>query len=370
MSSNKKKSTPAINLIAGGTAGLFEALCCHPLDTIKVRMQIFKRVNNKEHPHSSIKPPGFIKTGKTIYHNEGFLALYKGLGAVVIGIIPKMAIRFSSYEWYRTLLADKQTGHVSTGSTFVAGLMAGVTEAVMVVNPMEVVKIRLQAQHLAEPAVQAVKTAAATAIAPNGATANFAAQVTSTSAATATVTATAASGTAVVAPKYRNAVHAVYTIVKEEGFGALYRGVSLTAARQATNQGANFTVYSKLKEFLQNYHNTDILPSWETSVIGLVSGAIGPFSNAPLDTIKTRLQKDKTMKNETKGTSSWKRIAVIGSQLIKEEGVAALYKGITPRVMRVAPGQAVTFTVYEFVRGHMERLGIFTKKSERPKKLN
>lgn len=38
-------------------------------------------------------------------------------------------------------------------------------------------------------------------------------------------------------PRYRNAGHAVYTIVREEGFSALYRGVSLTALRQATNQG-------------------------------------------------------------------------------------------------------------------------------------
>ena len=37
-------------------------------------------------------------------------------------------------------------------------------------------------------------------------------------------------------PKYRNAAHATYTVVKEEGFGALYRGVSLTALRQGSNQ--------------------------------------------------------------------------------------------------------------------------------------
>ena len=39
-------------------------------------------------------------------------------------------------------------------------------------------------------------------------------------------------------PQYRNAGHAVYKIVREEGFKTLYRGVSLTALRQATNQGA------------------------------------------------------------------------------------------------------------------------------------
>lgn len=314
MSSKKKSSNPAVNLIAGGTAGLFEALCCHPLDTIKVRMQIYRRSALE-----GVKPPGFIKTGRNIYTEEGLLALYKGLGAVVIGIIPKMAIRFSSYEFYRSALADKQTGSVSTGNTFLAGVGAGTTEAVLVVNPMEVVKIRLQAQHLHPE--------------------------------------TAAS------PRYRNALQACYLIVKEEGIGALYRGVSLTAARQATNQGANFTVYSKLKEFLQEHHKTDALPSWETSCIGLISGAIGPFSNAPLDTIKTRLQKDKSTAN----MSGWSRIVTIGKQLIKEEGFRALYKGITPRVMRVAPGQAVTFTVYEFVREHLETLGIFKSTPTTPK---
>lgn len=66
--------------------------------------------------------------------------------------------------------------------------------AVVVVNPMEVVKIRLQAQQhsLADP---------------------------------------------LEVPRYRNAAHALYTIVREEGIMTLYRGVALTAARQATNQG-------------------------------------------------------------------------------------------------------------------------------------
>ena len=39
----------------------------------------------------------------------------------------------------------------------------------------------------------------------------------------------------------------------------------------------------------------------------------------------------------------------------RQEGFHAFYKGITPRIMRVAPGQAVTFTVYEFLKDKMER---------------
>lgn len=53
--------------------------------------------------------------------------------------------------------------------------------------------------------------------------------------------------------------------------------------------GANFTTYQELKKFAQKQQPelTD-LPSWQTMLIGLVSGAMGPFSNAPIDTIKTR----------------------------------------------------------------------------------
>lgn len=44
------------------------------------------------------KPLGFFATGRQIVARETPLGLYKGLGAVVTGIVPKMAIRFASFE--------------------------------------------------------------------------------------------------------------------------------------------------------------------------------------------------------------------------------------------------------------------------------
>jgi solute carrier family 25 citrate transporter 1 len=298
----KKPASAATNLIAGGGAGMMEALACHPLDTIKVRMQLSRRARMPGAPKR-----GFLKTGSEIVKRETALGLYKGLGAVLTGIVPKMATRFTSYEYYKQLLADPE-GNVSSKSTFLAGLSAGVTEAVLVVTPMEVVKIRLQAQHhsMADP---------------------------------------------LDVPKYRNAAHALYTVVKEEGAATLWRGVSLTALRQGTNQAANFTAYSELRAALQKYHGSNDIPSYETSLIGLASGAVGPFTNAPIDTIKTRLQKTPT----EAGKSAMQRITSIAADMWKHEGVHSFYKGITPRVMRVAPGQAVTFTVYEYLKGILER---------------
>lgn len=129
------------------------------------------------------------------------------------------------------------TGRYIKWWNITAGLFAGVTEAVAVVGPMEVVKIRLQAQHhsMSDP---------------------------------------------MDVPKYRNAGHALLVILREEGVKTLYRcalslsphteckllfffflplcdygvivrwnlglfvcesrGVGLTALRQATNQGKHY----------------------------------------------------------------------------------------------------------------------------------
>ncbi|CDH53907.1 succinate fumarate mitochondrial transporter [Lichtheimia corymbifera JMRC:FSU:9682] len=299
---NKKPTSLLTHLVAGGSAGFMEACTCHPLDTVKVRMQLSR--------NHGAKKLGFLGVGAKIVRNESFWALYKGLGAVVSGIVPKMAIRFSSFELYKSWMADAN-GKVSTTGVFFAGLAAGTTEAVAVVSPMDLVKIRLQAQRhsLMDP---------------------------------------------LETPKYKSAPHALLTIIKEEGFRALYKGVGLTALRQATNQAANFTAYQELKHLGKKIQKVDELPSYQTLVIGGISGAMGPLSNAPIDTIKTRIQKS------TKLTGSgWERVKFVSNEIYTKEGFRAFYKGLTPRVLRVAPGQAVTFVVYEKVKSWLD---IFTEK--------
>lgn len=158
-------------------------------------------------------------------------------------------------------------------------------------------------------------------------------------------------------PKYRSAPHALLTVVREEGITALYRGVSLTAIRQGSNQAVNFTAYTELKEALQRLqpqYEGKNLPGYQTTVIGLISGAMGPFSNAPIDTIKTRLQKTPAEPGQT----AVGRILLIAKDMFRQEGPRAFYKGITPRVMRVAPGQGVTFTVYEYLKNKLEHTEI------------
>ena len=56
------------------------------------------------------------------------------------------------------------------------------------------------------------------------------------------------------------------------------------------------------------------------------------------------------------GKSAFQRILVIGQDMWRQEGVRSFYKGITPRVLRVAPGQAIVFAVYERVRKMIEQI--------------
>jgi solute carrier family 25 citrate transporter 1 len=67
----------------------------------------------------SAKRKGFFTVGKEIIQKETPLGLYKGLGAVITGIVPKMAIRFSSFEFYKGLAKkDPETGKIAASAVF------------------------------------------------------------------------------------------------------------------------------------------------------------------------------------------------------------------------------------------------------------
>ena len=150
-----------------------------------------------------------------------------------------MAIRFVSFEYYRDSLAN--IFGASSSVTFVAGLASGLTEAVMVVTPAEVCKIRMQSQFnsLVDPTQKQHR-------------------------------------------KYTNVVQTAFTIVREEGVGALYKGVVPTMLRQGCNQAVNFTAYQYIKAKVMDYQGTDALMPWQSLMIGGFSGGMGPLVNNPL----------------------------------------------------------------------------------------
>ena len=112
-----------------------EAFCLAPIDVIKTRLQL-----DHARQYRSI-----VHCGATIVEKEGVSALWKGVVPFATHLTAKYALRMGSNSFYQNLMRDEQ-GHLNNYRRLAAGAMAGVTEAVCIVTPFEVVKIRLQQQ--------------------------------------------------------------------------------------------------------------------------------------------------------------------------------------------------------------------------------
>lgn len=78
--------------------------------------------------------------------------------------------------------------------------------------------------------------------------------------------------------------------------------------------------------------------TWTQNFIASVSGAVASITvAAPLDVIKTRIQ-NANFETRVAGTTVFK-------DLIKNEGVGALFKGLTPKILVVGPKLVFSYTL-------------------------
>lgn len=125
-------------------------------------------------------------------------------------------------------------------------------------------------------------------------------------------------------------------IFRDEGFG-LYKGASWTAARNAPGSFALFGGSAFTKEYvfgLEDYRSASWYQNFVASIAGSVSSIV---VSQPLDVIKTRIQ------NQDFGSKAG-GITVI-KDLVKNEGVGAFFKGLTPKVLVVGPKLVFSFTL-------------------------
>lgn len=77
-----------INTLGSTTAGFIGRTICHPIDTLKSRLQSLE--------YSSYNSISQIL--KSTFHEEGWKGLYRGYGIVTFGGIPGVCIYLTSYE--------------------------------------------------------------------------------------------------------------------------------------------------------------------------------------------------------------------------------------------------------------------------------
>jgi solute carrier family 25 citrate transporter 1 len=156
--------------------------------------------------------------------------------------------------------------------------------------------------------------------------------------------------------KYKGPIDVVIKVTREEGFRRLWSGNMPTVIRQGSNQAFNFMSMQILNEKLWGKTQGDgkQLEVWKTLLNGLLAGAVGPCFNAPVDVIKTRMMAQTYVPGEPVKYKNWFQA---GKLIAQEEGVRALWKGIIPRLTRLAPGQAITWTVVLRVTSWFEQAG-------------
>jgi hypothetical protein len=79
----------------------------------------------------------------------------------------------------------------------------------------------------------------------------------------------------------------------------------------------------------------------EEALGGLSAGVVGTVIGFPLDVVKTRMQT---------GSSNGKSIFSVGKEIVRNEGVFSLYKGMTPPLISLSILNTITFTQFTFYR--------------------
>ncbi|KAJ3368039.1 hypothetical protein GGF31_006872 [Allomyces arbusculus] len=283
-------------LFAGAVAGVTELGIMYPLDVVKTRFQLQVGTGGAD-GYTSI-----ADCFRKIIKNEGFGRLYRGILPPIFVEAPKRATKFAANEQYTALyrklfnVQGKMPQHLVT----LTGVSAGCTEAFLVVS-FELVKIRLQDK--------------------------------------------ASAG------KYKSTWDCVAKIMREEGPLAFFKGLEATIWRHATWNGGYFSVINVIDGALPE-QDTYWGKLGNKFISGTFGGTVGTMVNTPFDVVKTRIQ------NQPTGPGivpkyNWTLPAL--STIAREEGAAALYKGFTPKVLRLGPGGGILYVVYDQVTAFIRK---------------
>lgn len=143
-------------------------------------------------------------------------------------------------------------------------------------------------------------------------------------------------------------------ILQQERISWLYRGAGWTAARNAPGSfalfGASALVKSKVYG-LENYNDATLNQNFVSSLVG---GVASITVASPLDVIKTRIQ--------THDFGSGESGFSILRNLLRNEGIGALFKGLGPKLLVVGPKLVFSFTIAQ----HM--IAVFEEKLSPKKK--
>ncbi|ONI03542.1 hypothetical protein PRUPE_6G263800 [Prunus persica] len=123
-----------VHFLGGGMAGLTAASATYPLDLVRTRLAAQR---------NALYYRGIGHAFHTICREEGFLGLYKGLGATLLGVGPSIAISFSVYEALRSFWQSERPNDSTVMVSLACGSLSGIASSTATF-PLDLVRRRMQ----------------------------------------------------------------------------------------------------------------------------------------------------------------------------------------------------------------------------------
>ncbi|KAL5556539.1 hypothetical protein UlMin_038775 [Ulmus minor] len=308
--------------VEGGIASIIAGCSTHPLDLIKVRMQLQGETHAPtpavqslrpalafHNPSTSVRIPpppppvarvGPVAIGVKIVQQEGVAALFSGVSATVLRQTLYSTTRMGLYDILKQKWTDPNTGNMPLTRKITAGLISGAIGAA-VGNPADVAMVRMQADGRL-PAAQR--------------------------------------------RNYQSVIDAITRMAKQEGVGSLWRGSSMTINRAMLVTASQLASYDQIKEtILEKKVMKDGLGTHVTASFS--AGFVAAVASNPVDVIKTRVM---NMKVEAGKAPPYAGALDCAVKTVRSEGPFALYKGFIPTISRQGPFTVVLFVTLEQVR--------------------
>jgi solute carrier family 25 protein 39/40 len=143
--------------------------------------------------------------------------------------------------------------------------------------------------------------------------------------------------------RYHGTLDAVAKIVKAEGVTSLWSGLPPTLLMAIPQTVFYFTTYEQTKRLLGYHEITN-----PNQVLPILSGGFARFLAvtvvSPLELIRTKIQSEHL---------KYTQIAVSVRQSIKSEGLRSLYRGWVPTILRDVPFSMVYWLCYESMKTYL-----------------
>jgi solute carrier family 25 phosphate transporter 23/24/25/41 len=140
-------------------------------------------------------------------------------------------------------------------------------------------------------------------------------------------------------------VSTILLTVREEGFWALYKGVTPTLIGALPYEGIKFGTVGLL-DALFPASSFSASPAIRKMIFGGLGGVAAGVITYPNDTVRRLLQLQGSRGTETNYSGYWDCVRTT----YRAEGVARFYRGATINIIRMAPNSAVQFGAYEVLK--------------------